>query len=163
MNNRKPENGYKAFAYKQKRGALKPLMSDDEKEKASIKELSYDFACRIVRLFQYLTDPPTQNDTYNIHNGSEYVISKQVYRSGTSIGANVSEAQNAQSKADFLTKMTIASKEANETDYWLNLLHDNGYLNDQQFTSLNTDMKRILHKIIAIVKTTKENIVKQKS
>ena len=144
-------NGNKSFAYKPKRSALKPLMDEEEKEKAAIKELSYDFACRIVRLFQYLTE----DSSYK-----EYIISKQIYRSGTSIGANVCEAQNAQSRSDFLAKMTIASKEANETDYWLNLLHDNGYLNDHQFTSLNTDMKRLLHRIIAIVKTTKENMEK---
>lgn len=80
------------------------------------------------------------------------------YRSGTSIGANISEAQHAQSKADFLSKMTIASKEANETQYWLRLLHDNGYINDAMFTSINKDMERILYKIIAIVKSTKENL-----
>ena len=85
----------------------------------------------------------------------------QILRSGTSIGANVSEAQNAQSRADFLAKMTIASKEANETSYWLHLLHDNGYLTDPQFASLNTDMKRLLHKLIAIVKTTKESMQNQ--
>lgn len=127
-------------------------MSEEEKDTEKIKELSYDFACRIVRLFQYLTE----DSSYK-----EYMMSKQIYRSGTSIGANVSEAQNAQSKSNFLSKMTIASKEANETDYWLNLLHDNAYLNDRQFTSLNSDMKRLLHRIIAIVKTTKENMAKQ--
>ena len=61
-------------------------------------------------------------------------------------------------KADFLSKMTIASKEANETQYWLRLLHDNGYINDPMFTSINKDMERILYKIIAIVKSTKENL-----
>ena len=85
-------------------------------------------------------------------------MSKQVYRSGTSIGANISEAQHAQSKADFLSKMTIASKEANETQYWLRLLHDNGYINHAMFKSINKDMERILYKIIAIVKSTKENL-----
>lgn len=89
---------------------------------------------------------------------TEFIMSKQVYRSGTSIGANISEAQHAQSKADFLSKMTIASKEANETQYWLRLLHDNGYINDPMFTSINKDMERILYKIIAIVKSTKENL-----
>ena len=141
------------FAYKPNRGELKPLMSEEEKDDAPIKELSYDFACRIVRLFQYLTE----DSSYK-----EFIVSKQVYRSGTSIGANICEAQNAQSRPDFLSKMTIASKEANETDYWLNLLHDNGYLNNRQFSSLDNDMKRLLHKLLAIVKTTKENIAKQK-
>jgi four helix bundle protein len=66
------------------------------------------------------------------------------------------------SKPDFLAKMTIASKEANETAYWLSLLHDNGYLTDLQFSSLDNDMQRILCKLIAIVKTTKENLEKRK-
>lgn len=99
--------------------------------------------------------------THHIRN--IYIISKQVYRSGTSIGANVSEAHNAQSKADFVTKMTIASKEANETTYWLNLLHDNGYLDDRQFSSLNNDTQRILCKLVAIVKTTRQNMEKRKN
>ncbi len=135
--------------HKPRRGALKPLMNDEEKDNAAIKELTYDFACRIVRLYQYLTE----DSSYK-----EHIMSKQIYRSGTSIGANICEAQNAQSKPDFLSKMTIASKEANETTYWLNLLHDNGYINDSQFMSLNNDMQRILRKLIAIVKSTKTNL-----
>ncbi len=138
--------------YKPRRGALKPLMSDEEKDNAAIQELTYDFACRIVRLFQYLTE----DSSYK-----EHIMSKQVYRSGTSIGANICEAQNAQSKPDFMSKMTIASKEANETVYWLNLLHDNGYIDDSQFKSLDNDMKRILRKLIAIVKSTKTNMEKR--
>lgn len=161
MNNKKFVKSDKFASYKPKQSPLKPLMSEEEKETAKIKELSYDFACRIVRLYQYLTGQSTQNTKQATQHIGEFIISKQIYRSGTSIGANVSEAQNAQSKSDFLSKMTIASKEANETDYWLNLLHDNGYLNDRQFTSLNSDMKRLLHRIIAIVKTTKENMAKQ--
>jgi four helix bundle protein len=133
---------------------LKPLLTENEKQTADIAALSYDFACRAVRLYQYLTETPQSK---------EYTLSKQILRSGTSIGANVSEAQNAQSRADFLAKMTIASKEANETSYWLNLLHDNGYLTDPQFTSLNHDMERILCKLVAIVKTTSENLQKQKA
>ena len=87
-------------------------------------------------------------------------MSKQVYRSGTSIGANIHEAQKAQTKPDFLSKMAIASKEANETDYWLRLLHDNGYIDSNQFKSLDDDIKRLLRIIVSIVKTTKENINK---
>ena len=90
----------------------------------------------------------------------EYIMSKQVFRSGTSIGANVREAQHAQSDADFLSKMQISLKECNETDYWLLLLHDNGYLNDAQFDSINTDRVRI-HKLLnAIVSTTRRKIGK---
>lgn len=91
--------------YKAKRGNLKPLMSEDQKTTANIQELSYDFACRIIRLFQYLTEDADYK---------EYILSKQVYRSGTSIGANTREAQHAQSDADFLSKMQIAHKEADE-------------------------------------------------
>ncbi len=132
-----------------KRGKLAPLMSEDAKATATIHELSYDFACRISRLFQYLTEDAEYK---------EYVQSKQLYRSGTSIGANVREGKHAQSDADFLSKMSIAYKEADETDYWLNLLHDNGYLRDDQFESLKHDIDRILKVMASIVKTMKEKI-----
>ena len=135
--------------YKPKRGPLSRLMSEDEKASASIHELSYDFGCRITRLFQYLTE----DSEYK-----EYVISKQIYRSGTSVGANVRESKHAQSDADFLSKMSIAYKEADETDYWLNLLHDNSYLNDDQFESLSHDMQRILKILTSIVKTMRQKI-----
>lgn len=130
--------------YKPKRGALSKLMTEEEKQSAGIHELSFDFACRITRLFQYLTE----DSDYK-----EFVISKQIYRSGTSIGANVRESKHAQSDADFLSKMSIAYKEADETDYWMNLLRDNGYLNDDQFESLSHDMQRILKILTSIVKT----------
>ena len=138
--------------YKPKSGPLSKLMTEEEKSKAGIHELSYDFACRITRLFQYLTE----DSDYK-----EYIISKQIYRSGTSIGANVRESKHAQSDADFLSKMSIAYKEADETDYWLNLLHDNGYLNDEQFHSLKNDSDRILKILTSIVKTMKEKIQKK--
>lgn len=131
------------------RGRLAPLMSEEAKATASIHELSCDFGCRITRLFQYLTE----DSEYK-----EYVISKQIYRSGTSIGANVRESKHAQSDADFLSKMSIAYKEADETDFWLDLLHDNGYLNDEQFHSLNIDNDRILKILTSIVKTMKQKI-----
>ena len=135
--------------YKPKRGKLAPLMTEEEKQKAGIHELSYDFGCRITRLFQYLTEDADYK---------EFVISKQVYRSGTSVGANVRESKHAQSEADFLSKMSIAYKEADETDYWLKLLHDNGYINDEQFHSLNIDNDRILKILTSIVKTMKQKI-----
>lgn len=133
--------------YKPKRGKLSPLMNEDEKEKAGIHELSYDFGCRITRLFQYLSEDAEYK---------EYVQSKQLYRSGTSVGANVRESKHAQSDADFLSKMSIAYKEADESDFWLNLLHDNGYLDDKQFESLNIDCTRILKILTSIVKTMRE-------
>ena len=129
-----------------KRRRLAPLMTEEAKATASIHELSYDFGCRITRLFQYLTE----DSEYK-----EYVQSKQIYRSGTSIGANVRESKHAQSEADFLSKMSIAYKEADETDYWLNLLHDNGYLDDKLFESLENDITRILKILTSIVKTVR--------
>ena len=135
--------------YKPKRGTLAPLMKEEEKEKAGIQELSYDFGCRITRLFQYLTEDAEYK---------EYVQSKQIYRSGTSIGANVRESKHAQSDADFLSKMSIAYKEADETGFWLHLLHDNGYLNDDQFDSLEKDITRILKILTSIVKTMRTKL-----
>ena len=133
--------------YRARKGRLSRLMTEDEKQTAGIHELSYDFGCRMTRLFQYLTE----DSDYK-----EYVMSKQIYRSGTSVGANVRESKHAQSEADFLSKMSIAYKEADETDYWLNLLHDNGYMNDDQFESLSQDCNRILRVLTSIVKTMKE-------
>ena len=139
----------KPIAYKPMRGPLSKLMADEEKQTAGIHELSYDFACRITRLFQYLTEDAEYK---------EYVISKQLYRSGTSIGANVRESKHAQSDADFLSKMSIAFKEADESDYWLNLLHDNGYINESQFESLKKDIDRILKLLTSIVKTMNQKV-----
>ena len=124
-------------------------MTEEAKQGASIHELSYDFGCRITRLFQYLTEDAEYK---------EFVQSKQVYRSGTSIGANVRESKHAQSNADFLSKMSIAYKEADETDYWLNLLHDNGYINESQYESLKTDIDRILKLLTSIVKTMNQKV-----
>ena len=132
-----------------KRGNLKPLMTEEQKSSANIQELSYDFACRITRLFQYLTEDTEYK---------EYIMSKQVYRSGTSIGANVREAQHAQSDADFLSKMSIAYKETDETSYWINLLHDNGYIKGEAFDSLINDNNRILRLLTSIVKSIKSKI-----
>jgi len=134
-----------------KRGKLAPLMSEESKKSAGINELSYDFGCRMTRLFQFLTEDAEYK---------EYVQSKQIYRSGTSIGANVRESRHAQSDADFLSKMSIAYKEADETDYWLNMLHDNGYIDDELFHSLSHDCDRILKILTSIVKTMKAKIAK---
>ena len=134
-----------------KRGPLSKLMAEEDKKKAGINELSYDFGCRMTRLFQFLTEDAEYK---------EYVQSKQIYRSGTSIGANVRESRHAQSDADFLSKMSIAYKEADETDYWLNMLHDNGYIDDELFHSLSQDCDRILRILTSIVKTMKAKIAK---
>ena len=121
-----------------RRGKLTPLMNEESKQDANIQDLTYDFSCRIIRLYQYLTEDTKYK---------ERIMSKQLFRSGTSIGANIREAQHAQSNAYFLSKMQISLKECNETEYWLQLLHDNGYLNDLQYTSINTDRVRI-HKLL---------------
>lgn len=109
-------------------------------------EKSFEFAVRIVNVYKYLTQEH-----------KEYVLSKQLLRSGTSIGANVAEAQRAQSKADFIAKMSIALKEANETDYWLRLLCRTGYLTESQCTSLCKDGQELLGLLTAICKTAAQN------
>lgn len=105
-------------------------------------EKSFEFAVRIVNLCKYLTQEH-----------KEYIMSKQLLRSGTSIGANVAEAQRGQSKADFAAKMNIALKEANETQYWLKLLNRTNYLPDSHFQSINKDISELLNILIAICKT----------
>ena len=86
----------------------------------------------------------------------EYVLSKQLLRSGTAVGALIREAEFGQSLADFRSKMSIALKEANETDYWLNLLKDTGYLNEKLFQSISEDCIELIKMLISTVKTTKE-------
>lgn len=148
---KRQQNKQTSQTYKPKRGALKPLMTEESKQKATIHELSYDFGCRMTRLYQYLTEDADYK---------EFIMSKQIYRSGTSVGANVRESKHAQSDADFISKMSIASKEADETDYWLNMLHDNGYINDEQFFSLNEDCQRVIRVLISIVKTCSQKAKK---
>ena len=113
-----------------------------------IVEKTEEFADRITRMYRYLSEK---------HLGDKDML-KQIMRSGTSIGANVSEGQFAQSKADFLTKMTIALKEANETRYWLKRLYAYGSLNDKEFSSINNDCVDIISLLTTITKTTKENL-----
>ena len=108
-------------------------------QKSIIENKSFDFAIRIVKLYQYLCEDK-----------KEYVLSKQLLRSGTSIGANVSEAQRGQSKPDFYAKISIALKEANETLYWIRLLHATEYLNDKEYSSLYSDINEIISILVAI-------------
>ena len=109
-----------------------------------IKEKSFAFALRVVKLSQFL-----QKDQ------KEYILSKQIIRSGTSIGALVREAEHAESKADFTHKMSIALKEANETDYWLDLLHQSNLITETQFQSIHPDIQEILKILVSIVKTSR--------
>ena len=113
-------------------------------EKA-IQEKSFRFAVRIVNLCKYLQAEK-----------KEYVLSKQVMRSGTSIGANVAEAQQAQSRPDFISKLNVSLKEAYETNYWLRLLHETQYLSQEAFESIIADCSEIEKLLISIIKTTKE-------
>ena len=106
-------------------------------------EKSFDFAVRIVNLHKYLTQEQ-----------KEYVMSKQLLRCGTSIGANISEAQRGQSMADFAAKMNIALKEANEAEYWLRLLYRTEYLSKSQFASMYADVQELLGILIAICRTS---------
>ncbi len=87
----------------------------------------------------------------------EFVLSKQVLRSGTSIGANIAEAQRGQSRADFFSKMCIAQKEAKKTEYWLWLLHEGAFLSDREFRSMSKDLDEILSLLAAICKTTRND------
>ena len=114
-----------------------------------IEKCSYLFALRIVKAYKYLTK---QKD--------EYVLSKQMLRSGTSIGAMMREAKFAQSRADFVNKASIALKEANETLYWIELLHDSEYIDDLSFNSLHQEADELTAILASIVKTTKENTTK---
>ena len=109
-----------------------------------LKIKSYAFAIRIVKLSQYL-----QNDK------KEFVLSKQILRSGTAVGALIREAEYGQSKIDFIHKMSIALKEANETEYWINLLRDTGYIENKLSDSLEVDCKELLKLLIASIKTAK--------
>jgi four helix bundle protein len=111
----------------------------------TVERKSFLFAVRIVKLSKHL----------NV-NKKEYVLSKQLLRSGTSVGANIAEAEQAQSKADFISKMNIALKEAVETNYWLRLLQATDYLSETEFTSINSDCRELEKMLTAIVKTSKQ-------
>ena len=110
-----------------------------------IREKSFYFALRVVNLCKYLQK-----------NKRESVMVKQLLRCGTSIGANVAESQHAQSRADFISMLNIALKEAAETDYWLRLLHESSYLSKTEFQSIYSDCQEIESLLAAIVKTSKE-------
>ncbi len=114
-----------------------------------IKNKSFNFAIRVVRLYQFL-----------VTDKKEFVLSKQLLRSGTSIGAMIREAEHAESKPDFIHKMAIAQKEINESLYWLELLTKTDYITTKQFTSIEKDAVEILKLLTSIIKTTKANTKK---
>ena len=114
-----------------------------------IEPKSYSFALRCIDLHKFL-----------IVEKKEFVLSKQVLRSGTAIGALIREAEHAQSKADFLNKMNVALKEANETEYWLMLLKDSKYLSEREFDSIHENCDELIRLLVSIVKTLKSKLGK---
>ena len=110
---------------------------------------SIDFAIKIIQLYKILVEEKR-----------EYVLSKQLLRSGTAIGALIREAEHAESKADFLHKMNIALKEANETSYWLFLLYKGDYISEPAFNEFNVDCLEVIRLLASIVKTTKANLAR---
>ena len=104
-------------------------------------ELSKKFALRVIKLYEYLNEEK-----------KEHIISNQIYRSGTSIGANIAESIHAQSKADFVSKLNISLKEATETKYWLELLHDSEKINDIEFDSIVNDLNIIIGTLVNTIK-----------
>lgn len=111
-----------------------------------IAKLSMDFALRIIKLYKYLVDEKRV-----------FVLSKQILRSGTSIGANIAESEHAQSKSDFIAKLYIALKEANETKYWMELLYQAEIIDGKQYDSLQKDLRIIIGTLVNIIKKTKES------
>ncbi|MCU0240099.1 MAG: four helix bundle protein [Pyrinomonadaceae bacterium] len=118
----------------------------DNKENV-LKEKSYKFALRIIKLYKFFIDQK-----------KEFVLSKQVLRSGTSIGANITEANQAQSTPDFIHKLSIALKEAYETEYWLCLLRDSEYLTEKQAESLIEDCNELQKLLTSSIKTSKSKL-----
>lgn len=119
----------------------------DKIKKDSVRDKSYAFALRMIKMYQHLTKDK-----------QEFILSKQVLRSGTSIGANIEEASGAQSNKDFLAKTTIAYKEARETHYWLRLLHDSGYFTENAAISILNDCEELLKMLASIKKTTQSRL-----
>ena len=115
-------------------------------KKIVIADLSMDFALRIINLYKYLRNEK-----------EEYIMSKQLLRSGTSIGANIAESEHAQSKADFISKLYISLKEANETKYRITLLSKSEYLNITEYDSIMKDLRIIIGTLVNTIKKTKDN------
>lgn len=113
-----------------------------------IKDKSFDFAVRIIKLYKYFSKTEGQLEP----------ILKQLLRSGTSIGANVHEAQGAITKKDFINKLQISLKEAKESEYWINLLYKTDILNSEQFQSLENDCKELIKLLTSILKSLKSNV-----
>ena len=113
-----------------------------------LKDKSKAFALRVIRLYKYLCEER-----------KEYILSKQLLRSGTSIGANIAEAFYGQSEADFVSKLSIAQKETSETIYWLDLLHESDYLRQTEYDSVYSDAEELIKLLTSSIKTMKEKIM----
>ena len=123
------------------------LLTDKKMSKSIVRDKSRSFAIRVIRLYKYLTDEK-----------KEFVMSKQLLRSGTSVGANLAEQEFAISDADYLSKTSIALKEAAESAYWLDLLHETEYLNDSEYNNINTDCNELIKMLVASVKSMKTKL-----
>lgn len=122
---------------------------DNIRRENILRDKSYSFAIRIVKLVQYLNS-----------NKKEYILTKQLLRSGTAIGALIREGEFGQSKPDFINKMSIALKEANETEYWLSILRDTNYLSEVEFNSINPECIELIRLLISTIKTSKKTLQK---
>ena len=111
-----------------------------------VRDKSFSFALRIIKLSKYLNERK-----------KEYVLSKQVLRSGTAVGALIREAEQGESKADFIHKLAIALKEAKETEYWLALLFHSDYVEEKSYLSINTDVEELIKLLVSIIKTSKHS------
>jgi four helix bundle protein len=120
-----------------------------QRKESVLRNKSEAFAGRVVMLYQYLTKSKHED-----------VISKQILRSGTSIGANIAESQNAQSTADFINKLSIALKEANETEYWLKTLNNGNYIDEKGYNSMSKDNEELVKMLVKSIKTMKDKLPK---
>jgi four helix bundle protein len=121
-------------------------------KKSILKERSFQFSIRVITIYKYLKESK-----------KEFVLSKQLLRSGTAVGALIREAQNAESKNDFIHKLAIAQKECDETMYWLELLKETEYLEENEFMITHNEADAILKMIRSAILTTKQNLIKQKT
>lgn len=117
-----------------------------QRKKFFLEVKARDLSGRIVRMYQYLSEQR-----------HEKIMSKQIYRSGTSIGANIAESRFAQSTPDYISKLSIALKEANETDYWIENLYKGQYINEKEYESIHHDVDEIIKLLVSSIKTCKKN------
>jgi four helix bundle protein len=125
------------------------VMSDIKKTNSIVGQKSYAFALDIIKLYKQL-----------VADKREFILTKQLLRSGTSIGANVNEALSAESKRDFIHKLGISLKEAKETSYWLNLLKDSGFIEEESFNTMNYSCNELIKILSSIILTTKSKYLK---